>query len=510
MRTRKRNIESENSAEALKKKKKVVVSDSSDEYIESESETVEKPKRRNPTFDYVEKEIKKLSSELKEKYKSVTGGSSKKSYTLKDILETDTDDASIQVALKLYNRKLEIVNHRGNRDDDLDFDEGEPTTPEGYDLLIHEILKLTPMKIKCKKMRETVKNLDTTYEIKQILLMKIDQYASAEETNENSTNESYLNLALALPYNKKKSILDFGASKSEFLAKVKSHLDANLFGMEKAKEQLLIALNNKITNPEASFSLGFKGPPGVGKTKVASVFAEAIGFPIEKIPLGGLQDPTLLRGGQKSWVGSSAGMILQIMAKMKVSNGIILFDEIDKLNSDKGIEVQNALLHVTDYSSNNEFSDSFISDFNHDISNLMFFYSLNDESHVNPILLDRLTIIDIEPYTHEQLAHIGLHYTLRKERIKLGLASSDFDFTVDNMKYIVNKLHPNVKRAGVRKLEQAIKYICSCLNFMKNSNLQLTFVPPPEIKDKNKILEHMLDTGGFIKKQDESYLNIYM
>lgn len=515
MRTRKRKfiVDSDTSNDKKSRKKNKPTppdNEEESEWVTSEEES-ETEKVEKKCKNTIKKEVSSLDPKLKEKY-DLLMSSSKKKYTIKDILESDADDESMQIALKLYNRKIEITKNK-----DIDFEEGEPTTPEGFDSLICEILRPSPIKIKCKKMKDTVESLQTTREIKEILFSKIDEYCTMDQSNESATTAaSYLNFALSLPYGKKKEMLPSTLSggvvdRKKFLENVKAHLDANLFGMNKAKEQLLVALNNKLTNPSSSFSLGFKGPPGVGKTKVAAVFAEAIGFPIEKITLGGLQDATLLKGSQKNWVGSSSSMILQIMARMKISNGIILFDEIDKLNTDKGIEVQNALLHITDYSSNSEFTDAFVSDFSHDISNLIFFYSLNDEHSVNPILRDRLTIIDIEPYTHEELTNIGLNYTLKKEQKALNLTNEDFEITYDNMKFIVNKLYANVKKSGVRKLEQAIKYICSCINFMKHSEIKLDFVPSStECNTINKKLEHFLTKGGFLKNQDEAHLSIYI
>jgi ATP-dependent Lon protease len=476
-----------------------------------------------------EKEIDTLSEKDKEKLGSLHLKGKSKSYTLEEILNSDLNNENMTVAITLYEQKLKLIEKlKSNKDPDYSEEEeveGIPTTPEGYDQLISSLMKVTAHAAKCKKMREQVSLLQTTEDVKEILLAKIDEYAGMEDesgslsTESANTLASYLHFALSLPYGKQKSFWGdavsgrFDMSRDAILKRVKEHLDAKLFGMQKVKEQLLVALNNKLSNPSAKFSLGFKGPPGVGKTQVASVFAEALGFPIEKLSLGGLHDSSILKGSAKNWVGSSPSEILRMLARMKVSNGIILFDEIDKLNTEKGIDVQNALIHITDYSSNSKFEDSFINDFTHDISNVIFFYSMNDETNVNPILLDRLTVIEIDAYTRDELANIGLRYTLPKEMKALNLSDEYEKFTIDHMKFIVDKIYGNSSSGnGVRKLEKAIKYICSCLNFMKHSTMKLNFVPTSTTSDKITLstIEFLLKSGELIKKnRDEPPFGLY-
>ena len=55
-----------------------------------------------------------------------------------------------------------------------------------------------------------------------------------------------------------------------FLNNVIKSLDEELYGMESVKEQLLLFLNSKLTNPNMKgCSLALVGPPGVGKTTIA-------------------------------------------------------------------------------------------------------------------------------------------------------------------------------------------------------------------------------------------------
>ena len=49
--------------------------------------------------------------------------------------------------------------------------------------------------------------------------------------------------------------------------------------------------------------------------------------------------------------------------------------------------------HLTDFSQNDEFHDKYYSGINFDLSRALFIFSFNDESKVNPILKDRMTVI---------------------------------------------------------------------------------------------------------------------
>ncbi|HMP31008.1 MAG TPA: hypothetical protein PKD85_15480, partial [Saprospiraceae bacterium] len=101
------------------------------------------------------------------------------------------------------------------------------------------------------------------------------------------------------------------------------------------------------------------------------------------------------------------------MKKAASANPLFLLDEIDKIGKgEKGDDVQGALIHVTDYSQNHEFKDAYISEFPHDISNFWFFYSMNDDVTIDPVLRDRLHIIDVESYSNNEMKEIIQKYVL--------------------------------------------------------------------------------------------------
>ena len=260
---------------------------------------------------------------------------------------------------------------------------------------------------------------------------------------------------------------------NKYYVEIKDKLDQELYGMENVKHRLLQMLNDRRTSGFAGGrNIGLKGPPGVGKTAIGKSLAKVLGLPFEKISVGGLEDATVLKGSDRVWNSAAPSIILQILARSKYSDIIIMLDEVDKLGyTAKGKEVQYALLHISDYSHNYEFRDNYLNKYPHDLSRIWFIFNMNDDSMLDPAFRDRMDIIEVSDYDLDEKKIILDQYMLPRTLIHLGLSIGDIIFTDSGLKYLIEYIYKEEK-VGLRKGEKAIKSIIGKVNMYLSVLLQ--------------------------------------
>ena len=74
-------------------------------------------------------------------------------------------------------------------------------------------------------------------------------------------------------------------------------------------------------------------------------------------------------------------------------NPILLFDEFDKVSGIELVEIIGTLTHLTDITQNDEFYDKYFEGVPLDLSKSLLIFTFNDRSKIDPILLDRMTVI---------------------------------------------------------------------------------------------------------------------
>ena len=107
--------------------------------------------------------------------------------------------------------------------------------------------------------------------------------------------------------------------------------------------------------------------------------------------MGGASDGSFLEGHSFTYEGSVWGKIVNVLMESKCMNPVIYFDELDKVSeTQKGDEIINILIHLTDTSQNTQFNDKYYQGINFDLSKATIIFSYNDYSKINPILRDRI------------------------------------------------------------------------------------------------------------------------
>jgi len=330
--------------------------------------------------------------------------------------------------------------------------------------------------------------------------------------------KEWLDTAVNIPFNITSPVIKKD-NLSQMLAKIKQGLDAELFGMEKVKEELLMAINQRFTNPsKADTSIALVGPPGVGKTKIITVLAKIMSYPWEHISMGGTNDSSFLAGHSYTYEGAKPGQLVNALIRMKCKDGIIFFDEIDKIaDTSNGKEVSNQLLHITDFTQNDHFCDKYMPEIPIDLSKIWFIFSLNSIAAIDPVLSNRFNFIYVEGYTAEEKLTICRDHLLPKAFDKYKLSVDKYIFTDQILRKIINHSIQREKSAnsdintiqtktGIRELKRSIDHIFNRLsllenminNKLSNSNIveSLSFYPKDmEFKNmlKLKITEDLID-----------------
>ena len=315
-------------------------------------------------------------------------------------------------------------------------------------------------------LKNKILTLNCNDEIKAFIYNKYEELKNLKKTDgqEYTKLRKWIVCASDLPFDNIKS-LPFKKNKfSKFLRQVSNELDKELYGMKKVKEQILLFLNTKLMMPEISgCSLGLIGPPGVGKTTIARCLSKILKWPFEQISFGGVSAAEFLKGHDFTYVGSGPGEIVRCMQKMKYKNGILFFDEYEKISENKSIT--SLLLHVTDFQQNHEFKDNYLNNIKVDLSKLWFIYSMNGLP-ADSALKDRIYKINIPAYTLDEKVKILLLHVLPKTLIRIGLKKEDIKINEENARYFISQIDKG--ESGIRNIEQHTKDLINKLSFILN------------------------------------------
>lgn len=299
----------------------------------------------------------------------------------------------------------------------------------------------------------------------------IELKGMSREDEEYGRLERWMKTALGLPFDRvTEGTLPISTTNlenvelSQYLTTVKKKLDERLYGMVDVKEQILLFLHMKLRNPSLrGCCLGLIGVPGCGKTTIARCLSEILQYPFQQISFGGINNSEFLKGYHYTYVGSRPGEIVNCMTRMKSSNGILFFDEYDKVTQNP--DIISTLLHITDFSQNASFRDNYLCDLEVDLSRLWFIYSMN-ELPENSALRDRIFPIFIEGYGIKDKVRIIVDYLFPKHLENIGLKKTDVIVSDDVATHIIHKSQLDVNDKGIRTIEKAVKDITHKLSFV--------------------------------------------
>ena len=281
---------------------------------------------------------------------------------------------------------------------------------------------------------------------KELGRLEKQPFGSAEAT----VLRNYLDTVLELPWGKyTKERVNVEAARKV--------LDGDHYGLEKVKERILEFLAVKQLSPQMKGQIiCLVGPPGVGKTSIATSVAHAIHRNMARISLGGVHDEAEIRGHRKTYVGAMPGRIIAAIKQADSCNPLLLLDEIDKLGNDQRGDPASALLEVLDAEQNATFRDHFL-EVPFDLSDVLFITTANTLDTIPKPLLDRMEVIELSSYTDEEKVEIAKRHLIPKQIKRHGLTKAKFKLSDDALRMLIRGY---TRESGVRILERQIGALC--------------------------------------------------
>lgn len=313
---------------------------------------------------------------------------------------------------------------------------------------IHKELGREDQQTEFSQLREKIKALKPTQEA----LDKVEKELKRLEqmpplSSEAVVSRHYIDWIASLPWSKK--------SKDRIsLKQAEKILNQFHAGLKKPKERIIefLAAKKFSKTLERSPIICLVGPPGVGKTSLATSVAESLGREFVRIALGGTKDEAEIRGHRRTYIGALPGKIIQAMKKASTINPVILLDEIDKMSMDIHGDPASALLEVLDPEQNKAFTDHFL-EIEYDLSQVMFLTTANHMDGIPYPLFDRMEVIQLSGYTDEEKVQISNDFLIPKNLKEYGLTKQQCKLPDDIVKMIVEDY---TKEAGVRQLERTL------------------------------------------------------
>ena len=302
-----------------------------------------------------------------------------------------------------------------------------------------------------EELRKQLKNLELSEEIHERIDKEISRYSRMPSMMPEATIlRNYLDWVLNLPWN------EFSDDRLD-IKEAREMLDADHYGLDKVKKRILEFLAvRKLTDKQSGSILCLVGPPGVGKTSLATSIAKAMNRKFVRASLGGVRDEAEIRGHRRTYIGALPGRMIQGIKNAGTRNPVFLLDEIDKLASDYKGDPSSVLLEVLDPEQNNTFSDHFI-EIPFDFSDVFWITTANVASNIPGPLLDRMEIIELTSYMEDEKLEIAKRYLAPKQIIRNGLEDHKVKLSDAVLKKIVSEY---TREAGVRRLEKTIAKVC--------------------------------------------------
>ena len=369
---------------------------------------------------------------------------------------------------------------------------------------------LNPFEPKKETLKDRINNSTLPEDYKKLALEK-EVSISNNFASSASKDKEWVETLLKIPFGKYCNLKVSKKENSvkeirEFFTKAVKDMESVAYGMTDVKEEILDCISQMIsTNSDCMPRvLCLQGERGCGKTSfIRGGLAKILNRPFKQINMGGLTDSSFFLGHEQTYIGSRAGMMVNSLIETKVMNPIIFMDEVDKIStSDKGVDVQSVLIHLTDPVQNSDFQDKYFPGISIDLSKVLFVFSCNDDTKLSPILKDRLNIIRVKNPTINDKVVIGKKYLLKELCPNIGLDITKILLDDDTVKFIITKYCKD--DVGLRGLKKCIESILLKINnALYNPVIKYKTLKNISLEDPFEISISVVD--DVLKKNEDKY-----
>jgi ATP-dependent Lon protease len=406
---------------------------------------------------------------------------------LQEVLETLPLMPRMEIVLKLLRKEREVAELQGKISGQVN----QQVSEHQREFFLREQLKAIQKELGISKDDKTsdadtfearLEGLVLPEKVRQRIDEEMAKLAYLETGSpEYGVTRNYLDWATSIPWGKySEDNLD--------LAHARKVLREQHDGLDDVNERIIEFIAVGSFRGEISGSiLLLVGPPGVGKTSIGRSIADALGREFYRFSLGGMRDEAEIKGHRRTYIGALPGRLVQALKEVKVSNPVIMLDEIDKIGASYQGDPASALLEVLDPEQNNEFLDHYL-DLRLDLSKVLFVCTANQLDTIPAPLLDRMETLRLSGYIAEEKLEIAKNHLWPKLLQRHGLTDEQLKLNDAGLKYVIDAY---CREAGVRNLEKQLGRI------MRKSIVTLLEDGSEKLRVGKKDIETLLGKPGF-------------